>query len=64
MDKVLFVLQGGFLKGYRTALIAAGTIIGTVVIPWAVGDASLVDSVKGNWEFIAVALGLGAAAKH
>lgn len=56
-------LTGGFLKGYRTAVIAAVAVLGSLA-SWAVGDATLVDALSANWDTILLALGLGAAAVH
>lgn len=61
MNAFLNILSGGFLKGYRTHIITASLILGSVVVPWLVGDGSLIDLVKANWEVIAAAIGLQTA---
>lgn len=63
MNVITSILTGGFLKGYRTYLIAAGMIV-AVVVKYLSGDIGLIDAVTQNWEAIAAALGLLAAAAH
>lgn len=57
-------LTGGFLKGYRTYVLAGLLVVNAVLAPWAIGDANLFDALKDNWEQIAIAFGLMAAANH
>ena len=68
MLKLLWLLQGGFLKGYRSQVIGIATGLGGIinaVALWAVGDHSLISLVRAigeNWTLIAGGLGLAAVA--
>lgn len=63
MNLVDKILLGGFLKGYRTYLLAGGLVV-SVVIQYLVGDVGLVDAIKNNWLELATAFGLYTAAQH
>jgi len=45
MDKLLYLLTGGFLRGYRTQVLGYVAVLGTLAA-WAVGDMSLADLVN------------------
>jgi hypothetical protein len=51
---ITYIITGGFLKGYRTYVLAGAAAIG-VVAQYLVGDVSLTEAVSG----LAMALGLG-----
>lgn len=59
MEKIGYILSGGFAKGYRTKIISAVAIVG-VIASWAVGD------MDTSHAFLAIltALGLNTAAAH
>lgn len=44
MQKLIWLLTGGWAKGYRTQLTGFTLMVGTLVA-WAVGDMSLADLV-------------------
>ena len=48
------ILTGGFLKGYRTYILAGVVVVGAAA-NWAVGDADLITTLT----VIATALGVG-----
>lgn len=54
IDKLLL---GGFLKGYRTQLIAAGLAI-NIAIQYLGGDIGFVEFAKQFWEQAAIVVGL------
>lgn len=56
---MLNILTGGFLKGYRTYVLAVSAII-VALLAWSVGDADLVTTVN----LILVALSSFTAAVH
>ncbi len=63
MGNISMVLTGGFLKGYRTKILAA--LLGlNWIFAWFTGDMGLVEVLKQNWIEIAVAMGLYTAADH
>jgi hypothetical protein len=68
MFKLLWLLRGGFLKGYRSQTIGIATGFGGIVHAlalWAVGDRSLLSLVRAigeNWTLIAGGFGLAAVA--
>lgn len=55
MNTAIFILSGGFLKGYRT-YIAAAVVVISAAASYMVGDADLVHTIGA----IASGLGLGA----
>jgi hypothetical protein len=59
MAGLAWLLTGGFLKGYRTYVLAA-VAIGTALANYAVGDADLTATVT----IVSAALAALAAAKH
>lgn len=63
MQYVTYLLMGGFLKGYRTAVLAVATVLG-VFAQWAVGDMTLQGVIQQDWPALVLALGIGAAAVH
>ncbi len=68
MFKLLWLIQGGFLKGYRSQTIGVATGIGGLVNAlalWAVGDRSLISlahAIGENWALIAGGFGLATIA--
>lgn len=62
-DLINKLLLGGFLKGYRTYVIAAG-LVAHVVAQYLAGDIGLVQAIQDHWVEVATALGLYAAADH
>jgi len=68
MLKLLWLLQGGFLKGYRSQTIGIATGLGGIINAlalWAVGDQSLISlyhAIGENWALIAGGPGLAAVA--
>jgi hypothetical protein len=68
MFKLFWLLQGGFLKGYRSQTIGVATGFGGIVnalAAWAVGDRSFVSLVRAigeNWALIAGGFGLATVA--
>ena len=68
MLRVLWLLQGGFLKGYRSQTIGIATGVAgliTVFASWAVGDRSLFSlgrAIGENWTLIAGGFGLATVA--
>jgi hypothetical protein len=64
MLKLLWLLRGGFLKGYRSQTIGIATGLGGIINAfalWAVGDRSLISLVHAigeNWTLIAGGFGL------
>ena len=51
MDKVLYVLSGGFASGYRTYVLCVAAIV-TVVANWAVGDQGTKEAVDAIWQML------------
>lgn len=45
MENITWLLTGGFLKGYRTYVLAGVGVV-TVVVGWAVGDISTHDAIR------------------
>lgn len=68
MLKMLWLLQGGFLKGYRSQTIGIATGLGGLInalAQWAVGDRSLFSlcrAIGENWALIAGGFGLATIA--
>ena len=68
MLKLLWLLQGGFLKGYRSQVIGIATGLGGLIDAfalWAVGDRSLFSlghAIGDNWALIAGGFGLATVA--
>jgi hypothetical protein len=68
MLKLLWLLQGGFLKGYRSQVIGIATGLGGLINAfalWAVGDRSLFSlghAIGDNWALIAGGFGLATVA--
>ncbi len=64
MLKLLWLLRGGFLKGYRSQTIGVATGLGGLINAfalWAVGDRSLFSLGHGiaeNWALMAGGFGL------
>ena len=62
MDKILYLLRGGFAKDYRTQIIGVATAFGVLIAglaKWAVGDATLFDALKTvDWTQFSFFLGL------
>ena len=64
MLKLLWLLRGGFLKGYRSQTIGIATGLGGLInafASWAVGDRSLFSlgrAIGENWTLIAGGFGL------
>ena len=63
MEWATYFLSGGFLKGYRTMLLA-GALVVNLVVGYLVGDMGLMQFLGQNWMGIATALGLLTAAAH
>ncbi len=57
------MLTGGFLKGYRTYVLASLLLI-DVAAKYLMGDIGLQDAIGNNWEQIAIGFGLLTAADH
>lgn len=57
------LITGGFLKGYRTKVLAFALLL-NVVASYLVGDVGLIQAIQENWEQIAIAFGLLTAAVH
>lgn len=68
MLKLLWLIQGGFLKGYRSQTIGIATGLGGLINAfalWAVGDRSLISlghAIGENWALIAGGFGLATVA--
>lgn len=68
MLKLLWLMQGGFLKGYRSQTIGVATGVGGIINAlalWAVGDRSLISlahAIGENWALIAGGFGLATVA--
>jgi hypothetical protein len=68
MLKLLWFIQGGFLKGYRSQVIGVATGLGGLIhalAQWAVGDLSpisLMQAIGENWALIAGGFGLATVA--
>jgi hypothetical protein len=68
MLKLLWLLRGGFLKGYRSQTIGIATGLGGLInafAAWAVGDRSLFSlgrAIGENWTLIAGGFGLATVA--
>ena len=68
MLKLLWLIQGGFLKGYRSQTIGVATGLGGLInalAQWAVGDRSLISlsrAIGENWALIAGGFGLATIA--
>jgi hypothetical protein len=68
MFKLLWLIQGGFLKGCRSQTIGIATGLGGLINAlalWAVGDHSLftlAHAIGENWELIAGGFGLATVA--
>jgi hypothetical protein len=68
MLKFLWLIQGGFLKGYRSQVIGIATGLGGLIhalAQWAVGDLSLISLAQvigENWALIAGGFGLATVA--
>jgi len=68
MFKLLWLIQGGFLKGYRSQTIGIATGLGGLINAlalWAVGDQSLISlahAIGENWALIAGGFGLATVA--
>jgi hypothetical protein len=68
MLKLLWLLQGGFLKGYRSQALGVATGLAGFInafAAWAVGDLSLVSLARAigeNWALIAGGFGLATVA--
>ncbi|MGH6804700.1 MAG: hypothetical protein ACREC3_15250 [Methyloceanibacter sp.] len=68
MLKLLWLIQGGFLKGYRSQTIGIATGLGGLINAlalWAVGDRSLISlghAIGENWALIAGGFGLATIA--
>jgi hypothetical protein len=68
MFKLLWLIQGGFLKGYRSQTLGIATGLGGLINAfalWAVGDRSLISlghAIAENWVLIAGGFGLATVA--
>lgn len=68
MFKLLWLIQGGFLKGHRSQVIGIATGLGGLINAfalWAVGDRSLISlahAIGENWALIAGGFGLATIA--
>jgi hypothetical protein len=68
MLKLLWLLRGGFLKGYRSQTLGIATGLGGLInalASWAVGDLSLVSlarAISENWALIVGGFGLATIA--
>jgi hypothetical protein len=68
MFKLLWLIRGGFLKGYRSQTIGVATGLGGLInafVLWAVGDRSLISlghAIGENWALIAGGFGLATVA--
>lgn len=68
MLKLLWLIRGGFLKGYRSQTIGIATGLGGLINAlalWAVGDRSLISlghAIGENWALIAGGFGLATVA--
>ncbi len=68
MLRLLWLLRGGFLKGYRSQTIGVATGLGGLInafASWAVGDRSLFSlghAISENWALIAGGFGLATLA--
>lgn len=68
MRKLLWLIQGGFLKGYRAQTLGIATGLGGLINAlalWAVGDRSLISLVRAiaeSWALIAAGFGLATLA--
>lgn len=68
MFKLLWLIRGGFLKGYRSQTIGIATGLGGLINAlalWAVGDQSLISlghAIGANWALIAGGFGLATVA--
>ncbi len=68
MFKLLWLIQGGFLKGYRSQTLGIATGLGGLINAfalWAVGDRSLISlghAIGENWVLIAGGFGLATVA--
>lgn len=58
-----YILAGGFLKGYRTVILAVTILLG-LFGQYAVGDIDLIAFLKQDWAGILGAFGLLTAAAH
>ena len=63
MFRLLWLIRGGFLKGYRSQTIGVATGLGGLINAlalWAVGDRSLISlahAIGENWALIAGGFG-------
>jgi hypothetical protein len=68
MFKLLWLLRGGFLRGYRSQTIGVATGVAGIVnalAAWAVGDRSVISlcrSIGENWTLIAGGFGFATVA--
>lgn len=62
MDKIMYIITGGFLKGYRSYILGIILIV-QAVASWAVGDMSFMTLMEQLPELLAGA-GIMAAAVH
>ena len=68
MLKLIWLIRGGFLKGYRSQTIGIATGLGGLInalAQWAVGDRSLISlsrAIGENWALIAGGFGLATIA--
>lgn len=52
MEKLVYLLSGGFARGYRTTILSALGVV-TALGFWAVGDQSGADTVQAIWQALA-----------
>ena len=57
------ILTGGFLRGWRTKILA-GLLGINWIVSYAVGDTGLWQFIQNDWQQLAIALGLIAASVH
>jgi hypothetical protein len=50
-NKVMYYATGGFMKGYRTYVLAGAGAV-TVIAQWAVGDMSFNSAADHLWQLI------------
>ena len=68
MLKALWLVRGGFLRGYRSQVIGVATGLGALIhalAEWAVGDRSFISlcrAIGANWPLIAGGFGLATLA--
>ena len=51
MDKIGWLVTGGFAAGYRTYILAGLGVV-TAVAAWAVGDQTGPDTARAVWEIL------------